>query len=610
LRPCRPAAICVKISPLDTYPPRAGDGEPDALQRAEALLRESERQRVLLEIALGREAEARAHAEEKYQTLFDTIAAGLAIVHLIRDASGKVVDARYLEVNDAFEHHTGWKNARGKRRSEIAPIPDDDWLVGCDRVVQTGEPERWEAYSRNAKRWYRCFLSRVGGEGSDLIALIFENITGRKNRERNRALLTAVTDELAGLEKVPDTMRRVGERIARHFEVPWCVIGDPGPDPEGALARHGWNAPDVPPIEESCRIRDLLAGDVLSGEPWVVRDILEVKGVSTASYLAAGIRSFVTVPLVRNRACRCLLSVCDRVVRAWSDDEVELLRELGQRICSKVERAHAEEALRHSEAQLRQVAAELKEADRRKNDFLAMLGHELRNPLAAIRSGILLMRSEKAKPESREAALQIVAEQVAHVERLVDDLLDLTRIVQGNVQLRREKMALQDALRQSLEMLRPQAEPAGFTIEVQVPSEPLEVYGDRVRLTQVFMNVLGNAVKYSGDSRLIEVSATRDGDSAVVRVRDHGLGIPPEVLPRIFEPFVQAKPGVTLQAGLGLGLAVVRQLIRLHDGEVEATSAGENRGSELVLRLPLSRVPEERTTMALTIRTAVSGGSG
>lgn len=423
------------------------------------------------------------------------------------------------------------------------------------------------------------------------MVLTFENITERKNRERDQALIAAVTDDLAGLDNVPETMKRVEERIARHFDLPWCVIAEPGQAPETSVIRHGWHAPDVGPLEGTYRIRDFLAGQLLAthlrGEPTVVSDTQEDQGVNAASYRALGIRSFVAVPLVQNRICRFRLSICDRKIRVWLGDEVELMRELAQRIWARLERAHGDEALRRSEAQLRTVAAELREADRRKNDFLAMVGHELRNPLAAIRSGLLLMRSEKARPESREAAMPIITEQLAHVERLVDDLLDLTRIVHGSLQLRREKMAVQDALRQAIEMVRSQAEPEGFVIDLRAPSSPLEVLGDPVRLTQVFTNVLGNAVKYSGDSRLIEVSAARDGDAAVVRVRDHGVGIPPEVLPLIFEPFVQAKPGATLQAGLGLGLAVVRELIHLHDGEVEARSAGEKMGSELVLRLPL-----------------------
>jgi PAS domain S-box-containing protein len=240
--------------------------------------------------------------------------------------------------------------------------------------------------------------------------------------------------------------------------------------------------------------------------------------------------------------------------------------------------------------ELKQAQFDLQEADRRKNHFLAILGHELRNPLTAIRDGVAILLSPRAGQESRDVALPVVADQVEHMGRLVDDLLDLTRVVQGSVQVRRKKMAVQEALQHALEMVRLPTGP-DFAIDVQIPAEPLEILGDRVRLTQVFMNVLSNAVKYSGDSRRIEVSAAREGEFAVVRFRDWGLGMAPELLPRIFEPFVQATPGLTLQAGLGLGLAVVRQLVRLHDGRVEAFSEGEGRGSEFLFHFPLLGSP-------------------
>ncbi len=585
----------------------AASAAPRRLSPGDVGLVEEVAERVWAAISLRREAAARARAEdarrtaeEKYRTLFDTIGEGLAIIELIRDATGKVVDVRYLEVNEAFEQHTGWRGARGKLRSEIAPIPDEEWLAGVERLVSAGEPERWEAYSRNARRWYRCFLSPIGGPGSDQIVLVFENITGRKHHERNQALLTGVNDDLARIDDVPATLERLGERIARHFEVPWCAIASPSPSFESSGIFHTWNAQDAAEFSGAWRMADLFACEPSAEEePAVVNDTQNDGRTRAESCAALGIQSCVVVPLVRNGISRFLLGIFDRQVRVWRDDEVELMRELAQRIWTRLERVQAEEALRHSEGQLRTIAAELQEADRRKNDFLAMLGHELRNPLAAIRGGIKLMRSERALPESRAAALPIVAEQVAHMEHLVDDLLDLTRIVQGRVPLRWERVALQDSLRQALEMIRPQAEPGGFVIEVNVPETPLEVLGDRVRLTQIFMNVLGNAVKYSGDSRLVEVSAERHGDTAVVRVRDYGLGIAPEILPRIFEPFVQAKPGLTLQAGLGLGLAVVRQLMLLHDGEVEALSDGELLGSEFVLRLRLAQVEDENVRSAL-----------
>ena len=240
--------------------------------------------------------------------------------------------------------------------------------------------------------------------------------------------------------------------------------------------------------------------------------------------------------------------------------------------------------------ELKQAQLHLQEADRRKNHFLAILGHELRNPLAAIRDGVAILRSPKSKQESRDIALPVVADQVEHMERLVDDLLDLTRVVQGSVEVRRKKMAVQEALQRALEMARLPAGPE-FDIDLQLPAESLEIFGDPVRLTQVFMNVLNNAVKYSGHSRRIEISAAREGEFAVVRFRDWGLGITPELLPRIFDPFVQATPGLTLQAGLGLGLAVVRELVRLQDGRIEAFSEGEGQGSEFVFHFPLLDSP-------------------
>ncbi|HEY9154897.1 MAG TPA: PAS domain-containing sensor histidine kinase, partial [Opitutaceae bacterium] len=235
----------------------------------------------------------------------------------------------------------------------------------------------------------------------------------------------------------------------------------------------------------------------------------------------------------------------------------------------------------------------LQETDRRKNHFLAMLGHELRNPLAAIKNGVDLLRSKKSSPESRAAALPIVAQQVTHMEALVDDLLDLTRIVEGTIKVRKEPMQLRDALRRSLEMVRTQIDSGNYTVDFDDRFEPIEVLGDIMRLTQVFANILTNAIKYSGDSRRIEIALTQIDDQAAVRIRDFGQGIPPSLLPRIFDPFVQAKPGDTLQSGLGLGLAVVRKLVSLHGGHVTAHSEGEGHGSEFVVYLPLTKVPHE-----------------
>jgi signal transduction histidine kinase len=235
---------------------------------------------------------------------------------------------------------------------------------------------------------------------------------------------------------------------------------------------------------------------------------------------------------------------------------------------------------------MKNAEARLHEADRRKNHFLAMLGHELLNPLAAIRAGLTLLSSEKAKAESKAMALPIVLEQTRHMERLVGDLLDVTRIVQGRIQVRKEPMALGDAVRGALDMLHARLEADGFSVKIDEPAEALRLIGDKVRLTQVFVNLIGNAAKYSGDSRRIEISVCQKETRFEIKVRDYGLGISREVMPYVFDPFVQAKPGLTLQEGVGLGLAVVRELVRLHGGEVNVFSDGEGRGSEFVVKLP------------------------
>ena len=242
--------------------------------------------------------------------------------------------------------------------------------------------------------------------------------------------------------------------------------------------------------------------------------------------------------------------------------------------------------LKQLQEDLRASEGRLQEADERKNHFLAMLGHELRNPLAAIALGVKLVASPRATPESRERALPVVAEQTAHMERLIDDLLDITRIVQGRLQVTLQPLALGEAIESALAMVRARAQAEDFELEVTLPSAPLRVLGDKVRLTQIFVNLLGNALKYSGDARRIELAVHSEGPWLAVSVRDHGIGIPKEFLPRVFEPFVQANPGLTLAEGIGLGLAVVRELVRLHGGEVAAFSAGEGRGSCFVVRLP------------------------
>jgi PAS domain S-box-containing protein len=230
----------------------------------------------------------------------------------------------------------------------------------------------------------------------------------------------------------------------------------------------------------------------------------------------------------------------------------------------------------------------LREADRRKDEFLAVLAHELRNPLAPIRHALELLRLA-GDPAAEAEARAVLDRQVRQMVRLVDDLLDVSRIRTGKVALRKERLDVAAALRSAVEVSRPLVEAAGHTLVVSLPAQPLYLDADPTRLAQVFGNLLNNAAKFTEPGGRVEVSAERAGDAAVVRVKDTGVGIAPEVLSRLFELFAQAgPPGGPSGGGLGVGLALAKSLVELHGGQVYAASGGPGRGSEFTVLLPLA----------------------
>jgi PAS domain S-box-containing protein len=234
----------------------------------------------------------------------------------------------------------------------------------------------------------------------------------------------------------------------------------------------------------------------------------------------------------------------------------------------------------------RRAMAALQEADRRKDEFLATLAHELRNPLAPIKSGLHILRTTQ-DPEQSQTALAIMDRQVGQMVRLVDDLLDVARITTGKVDLRSEPFDLATAIRGAVETTAPEPGQPRASVTVNGPREPVLVDGDCTRLSQVFANLLNNSAKYSEPGQPISISFAREGDQAVIRVRDAGIGIHPEMLPRIFEMFRQAdRTGGRSRGGLGIGLSLVKRIVELHHGTVTAHSEGLGRGSEFVVRIP------------------------
>ena len=243
---------------------------------------------------------------------------------------------------------------------------------------------------------------------------------------------------------------------------------------------------------------------------------------------------------------------------------------------------------KRGEARLQQLAAELSDADRRKDEFLAILAHELRNPLAPIRNGLQLIKLAGSQSETINHARAMMERQLTQLARLVDDLMDVSRITQGKLELRKERVTLETVLKAAVEASHPLIEKMGQKLTVNLPKETMSVDADTTRLAQVFLNLLNNAAKYSDRGGHIQLNVERQGSDVVVTVMDTGIGIAAAELPRIFAMFTQVEGTLEKsQGGLGIGLTLVKRLVEMHGGTVEGKSAGPGKGSEFVVRLPV-----------------------
>jgi two-component system, chemotaxis family, CheB/CheR fusion protein len=252
---------------------------------------------------------------------------------------------------------------------------------------------------------------------------------------------------------------------------------------------------------------------------------------------------------------------------------------------------------KQAEERIYGLMTQLKEADQRKDEFLAMLAHELRNPLAPLSNLLEIMKRADGGGDLIEQARSVLERQLGQMVRLVDDLLDVSRITRGKLELRKERVELAAVLQQSVEICRPLAERAKHELNVSLPPEPIYLHADPVRLAQVFGNLLNNSCKYAEPGGKIWLTAERHGSDVAVKVKDTGIGIPPEKLGSVFEMFMQVDRSLERsQGGLGIGLTLVKRLVEMHGGSVAAYSEGLGRGSEFVVRLPvLNDKPKAKT---------------
>jgi signal transduction histidine kinase len=286
-----------------------------------------------------------------------------------------------------------------------------------------------------------------------------------------------------------------------------------------------------------------------------------------------GAVDYVPIPVVPD-ILRAKVSVFAELYRKTRDLE-RLNRELEQRVAERT-------------AALEASTAALQAADRRKDEFLAILAHELRNPLAPIRTAVQLLWLKELGESQRAMARSVIDRQVEHLVRLIDDLLDVSRITRGMITLHREPVLIAAIIARAVETIRPAIDAARLEFTIELPDELLTVDGDRTRLVQIVSNVLHNAAKFTDEGGRISLKVRRQGPQVVICVADTGIGIAPELVPAIFDLFTQVHAtSERAQAGLGIGLALVRRLTEMHGGTVTVQSEGPGRGTEVILRFPV-----------------------
>jgi len=318
--------------------------------------------------------------------------------------------------------------------------------------------------------------------------------------------------------------------------------------------------------------------------------------------LASAMKAVLAQPVVLEQgeeaglaATLCLpLQVGERTVGALAlgyagraPRDRDMLEEVAGRAAIALDNARLYRSLKREIARSRQAEEELQDANRRKDEFLAMLSHELRNPLAPIRNAVELMRRVGSPEQRVTMARDVIDRQVTHLARLVDELLDVSRISQGKIVLKKEPVELSKIIAHSVETVRPMIDAREQRLSVEVSARPVWLLGDFARLSQVVANLLNNASKYTGEGGRIRLAAMAGEGVATITVEDNGSGIEPELLPRVFELFVQGERGLDRsQGGLGIGLTLVKRLVELHQGRVEADSEGTGRGARFKVMLP------------------------
>jgi PAS domain S-box-containing protein len=460
--------------------------------------------------------------------------------------------------------------------------------------IASGTPFDMVFPLRGADGRFRPFLTRINPLRNDQGRILYwcgtnTDISEQKRAEEASRFLADASAALAAVVDYESTLAKVA-RLAVPFFADWCTVHMAQPD--GSLRRlaavHG-NPARIGLANEMGERYPTRPDDpygpqhvLRTGQPEIAADVTEALLLTAArddDHLRAlrelGLRSYICVPLAtRGKTLGTLTFMLAESGRRYGPADLTLARDLAHRAAVATENAR--------------LYAELREADRRKDEFIALLAHELRNPLAPLRNGLQVLRLADGDAGAVAQARAMMERQLGHMVRLIDDLLDISRISRNKMELRRSRVLLADVVSSAVETSRPVIEAAEHELIVSLPPEPVSLDADLTRLAQVFGNLLTNSAKYTERGGRIWLSAAREGDRVAVAVRDTGIGIPAYALRTIFDMFSQVDRSIERSTGgLGIGLALVKGLVEMHGGTVEAVSPGQGQGSTFTVRLPV-----------------------
>ncbi|WP_422923883.1 PAS domain S-box protein [Singulisphaera sp. PoT] len=498
----------------------------------------------------------------------------------------------------------GAESITGIGPEEILGQPADVFFTPEDRAAGIPEMEMAKAVREGRAEDLRWHLRKDGNQffadgvmvplwGDDGalhgFGKVFRDVTARKRAEDSVRFLADASSSLSELVDYQSTLNRIANLAVGGF-ADWCVVDMIGEDgTRERLAVTAAEAEDVSnarSADATFRAVDGTSGVVphvlRTGEPEVMFDLAEADPSTApqgperlARLLGLGIRSYLCVPLLsRGRVIGGITFLSSSSRRRFGQEELRVAQNLAERVNVAIENA--------------QLYRTLQEQDRRKDEFLATLAHELRNPLAPVRNGLHILRMGGTEGEEAGQTMSMMDRQLGHITHLVEDLMDVARVSSGKVVLRMERVPLREIVDAAVETSRQAIEAADHELALRMPREPLTVEADRTRLVQVLANLLNNAAKYTPPGGRIVLSVKRVDGHATIKVADTGLGIPSEMLPKVFEMFTQV--GTSLersQGGLGIGLTLVKRLVEMHGGTVAAESPGPGEGSTFTVRIPV-----------------------